>query len=209
MGRQAEGAGKAGELRAAVNRLPLATRQAMLEGIQTGPIIVGADGNARGGVCPLYATASPPSKKIGRPFARAWDRFAGARLSRPASERELSTLRSMLEASIERESEAEPVVSLHEAIEAHKASQARTRAASRAQDTRGPAPRRDSGERDRTDELSGRHGWAWLRPFRRYDEYERALQALDVLAREVGSQLEPEPSEAQPEPLVAGAAARD
>src|SRR5947199_135680 len=34
----------------------------------------------------------------------------------------------------------------------------------------------DTGERDRTPELRNRHGWAWLRAFRRYDEYEDALE---------------------------------
>jgi len=171
----------------------------MLDGIQKNSIIVGADGDPRGGVCPIYATSSPPSKRVGRPFARAWDRYAGARLGRPASERELNTLRSMLETSIELERDAEPVVSLHAGIVAHKASEARTRAASAARETRpsvgetsGPAPRRDSGERDRTRELSQREGWAWMRPFRRYDEYERALEALDDMAREAGPESEPE-----------------
>ncbi|MBA2420597.1 MAG: hypothetical protein H0V57_05650, partial [Thermoleophilaceae bacterium] len=100
----------------------------MLDGIQKNSIIVGADGDPRGGVCPIYATSSPPSKRVGRPFARAWDRYAGARLGRPASERELNTLRSMLETSIELERDTEPVVSLHAGIVAHKASEARTRA---------------------------------------------------------------------------------
>ena len=189
----------ASELRAAIDRLSLATRQRMLDGIQKNSIIVGADGDPRGGVCPIYATSSPPSKRVGRPFARAWDRYAGARLGRPASERELNTLRSMLETSIELERDTEPVVSLHAGIVAHKASEARTRAASAARETRpsvgetsGPAPRRDSGERDRTRELSQREGWAWMRPFRRYDEYERALEALDDMAREAGPESEPE-----------------
>ncbi|MCP9490537.1 MAG: hypothetical protein MSC31_11765 [Solirubrobacteraceae bacterium MAG38_C4-C5] len=185
-------------MRAAVDRLPLATRRAMLEGIQSESIIVGADGNPRGGVCPIYATASPPSKRIGAPFARAWDRFAGARLARPASEPELRTLRTLLETSIGAEPESAPVVSLNAAIAAHKASQARTRARaerpvlearspakrsprSLPMRTTSPAPRRDTGERDRTAELSQRNGWAWLRPFRRYDDYERALLALDEM----------------------------
>jgi len=174
---------KAGELRAAIDRLPLATRQAMLEGIQTNQIIVGADGDPRGGVCPVYAVSSPPSKRIGQPFARAWDRYGDARFARRASERELRTLSSMLETSIELETE--PAVSLNAGIMAHKASQARSRAGSSAAgETPAPAPRRDSGERDRTEELSRRHGWAWLRPFRNYDEYARALQALDAMAPE-------------------------
>ncbi len=187
----------AGELRAAIDRLPLATRTAMLDGIQTNPIIVGADGDPRGGVCPVYAISNPPSRRIGRPFARAWDRYAGARLPRRASERELLTLRSMLETSIEMETEQ--TVFLHAAIVAHKASQARSRAVEPvretrppARQTRRPAPRRDSGERDRTGELSRRHGWAWTRPVRRYDDYERALQALDEMAREAGSESDQE-----------------
>lgn len=192
---------KANELRTAVDRLPLETRRAMLEGVQTNSIIVGADGNPNGGVCPIYATATPPSRRIGRPFARAWDRYTGARLPRPASERELRALRSMLETSIELETE--PAVSLYAAIAAHKTSQARSEARSRAvapvrepsrcaRETP-PAPRRDSGERDRTDELSRRHGWAWTLPFTRYDDYERALQTLDEMAREARSESEPEP----------------
>jgi hypothetical protein len=34
----------------------------------------------------------------------------------------------------------------------------------------------DTGERNRAPELSKRPGWAWLRLFRRYDEYEQALE---------------------------------
>jgi len=198
MGRRAG----ASVLRAEINRLPLATRRAMLEGIQANSIIVGADGDPRGGVCPIYATPTPPSKRIGKPFARAWDGYAGARLARPASEREVRTLRSMLETSIELETE--PAVLLDAAISEHKASQARSQAAqpvrevrAPARERRVPAPRRDTGERDRTQELSRRPGWAWLRPFRRYDEYERALQALDGMAREAESEPEvlvPSPS---------------
>ena len=169
-------------MRAAIERLPLATRRAMLEGIQTNSITVGGDGDPRGGICPIYATSALPSRKIGGPFARAWDQYAGARLPRPASERELRTLRSMLEVSIELETE--PAVSLRAEVAAHRASQARSRAAA--------APRRESGERDRTAELSGRQGWAWLRPVRRYDDYERALRALDGMAREASSECEPE-----------------
>ncbi len=207
MGQQA----RAGELRAAIDRLPLSTRRAMLQGIQEDSIIVGADGNPRGGVCPLYATSAPPSRRIGRPFARAWDRFAGARLPRPASERELRTLRSMLETSIELETQpAAPVVSLREAIAAHKVSQARTRAVSSvpemrpAAEQRAPAPARDSGERDRTRELARRDGWAWLRPFRRYDDYERALQALDALAEAASAS-----SESESEQLVSSSCGRN
>jgi hypothetical protein len=49
--------------------------------------------------------------------------------------------------------------------------------------------RRDTGERDRTAELGERDGWAWMRPFRSYDEYEatllRALEELDTHERQL------------------------
>ena len=221
---------RAQELRAAVDRLPLSTRQAMLEGIDRKPIIVGADGNLGGGVCPMLAASAGSQKEVGKPFARAWDRYAGCRLARRATERELLTLRTMLMASIEAQTQAPvelregamlarqaasarkaeppadlravmtrtrraeptadarpatapdagPVVDLRAAIEDHEATKERNEAALRASEARAsvPAERRDTGERDRTDELSGRHGWAWLRPFRRYDDYERALKQL-------------------------------
>ena len=37
-----------------------------------------------------------------------------------------------------------------------------------------PALRRDTGERHQAAELRHQPGWAWLRPFRRLDEYERS-----------------------------------
>ncbi len=45
-------------------------------------------------------------------------------------------------------------------------------------------PLPDTGERDRTEELSQRRGWAWLRPFRRLDEYERAVEELAYVEAE-------------------------
>jgi hypothetical protein len=41
------------------------------------------------------------------------------------------------------------------------------------------AMRHETGARERTSELHRRHGWAWLRPFRRLDDYERALTQLE------------------------------
>jgi hypothetical protein len=93
-------------------------------------------------------------------FARAWDRYTGARgKPRSAKEREVNTLRAMLEASIG----LEEIASL--------ASVPRPRRARR---------RSDTGERHRAAELRDEPGWAWLRPFRRLDEYERALSAVAV-----------------------------
>lgn len=176
---------RAQDLRAAIDRLPLTTREDMLDGIEANPIIAGADGTIQGGVCPLFAASRQPTRRQGRPFARAWDRYAGARLPRAATERELRTLRSMLAASIELE--AEPDFSLAEAISEHKLSSARTRMDRElpVEATRQPVgSRRDGGDRDRTRELAGREGWAWLRPFRRYDDYERALLELEDAALE-------------------------
>jgi len=52
-----------------------------------------------------------------------------------------------------------------------------------------PRERRNTGERDRTSELEERGGWAWMRPFRSYDEYEetllRALAEIDSHEREL------------------------
>jgi hypothetical protein len=41
-----------------------------------------------------------------------------------------------------------------------------------------PERRARPGDRDRTRELRRRDGWAWLRVFRRYDDYSRALDRL-------------------------------
>lgn len=191
MGRQVM---KKRELRAAIDALPLATRRAMLGGIQTNPIVVGADGDPRGGVCPIYATASPPSKRIGRPFARAWDRYAGARLPRRASRHELHTLRAMLEESIGRDRDVPPVASLSAAIAAHQALLARNR----------PTGDPEAEDRERSAELSRRDGWAWLRPFVRYDEYEAALRALNAMRDDMDSGSEPDR-----DPVSAGPLARN
>lgn len=198
---------RASELRRAVETLPLATRRSMLDGIQENSIVVGADGNTRGGVCPMFAATARSSRAKGRNFARAWDRYAGARLPRPATEREVRALRSMLEASIEREvAPVEPASDLAAAIAAHESAVARTRAELAAaereeavrreadrldEDIRAPRPSRlrpsrervDTGEKDRTSELRRRHGWSWLRPVRTMGEYEAALHEMEDAER--------------------------
>ena len=180
----------------------------MLKGLEKSNIIVGADGNVRGGRCPMMAASVGSSKVTGKPFARAWDAYAGVRFSRPATRHELQTLRTMLQASLALETEkpvdltaaistlrvtrkpaaveSAPPVDLRAAIEAHRASKRRSQAADRAkveQPTLSPAERADTGERDRTQELEDRHGWAWLRPFRRLDDFERAVHHLEEAER--------------------------
>jgi hypothetical protein len=89
------------ELRTAIDCLPERTRIAMLEGIDESSIIVGAYTDPRGGVCPMLAAHRRGGRTSFATFAKAWDRYthAGAR-ARPASDRELRTLRAMLEASL-------------------------------------------------------------------------------------------------------------
>jgi hypothetical protein len=54
---------------------------------------------------------------------------------------------------------------------------------------RPPRSRRSTGETHRAAELRGREGWAWLRPFRRLDEYERALAEIEY-AGDADSEVE-------------------
>jgi hypothetical protein len=144
------------ELRIAIDCLPLQTRKAMLEGIEANRIIVGAYTDRQGGVCPMLAAHRNGGRTSLASFARAWDRYTRARgRPRPATDRELSTLRAMLEASVMLD-ETPPMSDV----------------------SRPRRDRRPTGERHRARELRHQPGWAWLRPFRRLDEYERALSEL-------------------------------
>jgi hypothetical protein len=150
------------------------TKQAMLDGIEHNRIIVGAYVDREGGVCPMLAAHRNGGRTSLASFARAWDRYTHAKgQARPASERELRTLRTMLEASIALDEDVGRG-ELGEAIAEHKAAVERR--------LRRRLP--DTGERDRTAELRTRAGWAWLRPFRRYEEYELAMQELERMDRE-------------------------
>jgi hypothetical protein len=161
------------ELRIAVDCLPLITRKAMLEGVRSNRIIVGAYVDREGGVCPMLAAHRKGGRTSLASFAHAWDRYtrAGGR-SRPATERELRTLTAMLEASIALDERGG--AELGEAIAEHRTSLHRRELTRRLW----PGER---GERDRTRELEDSPGWAWLRPFRRLDEYEVAMLELEEL----------------------------
>ena len=136
--------------------MPLSARLAMLEGIEANRIIAGAYTDRDGGVCPMLAAHRSGGRTSLASFARAWDRYTGARRPRAATARELNTLRAMLEASIALE-------------EAPASEEGRRRT------------RRETGERHRARELRYQQGWAWLPPFRRLDEYDRALSGLRSL----------------------------
>jgi len=89
------------DLRTAFDCLPLKTRKAMLAGVESNRIIVGAYVDKQGGVCPMLAAHRNGGRTSLASFAHAWDRYTGVRRrARPATERELNTLRTMLEASI-------------------------------------------------------------------------------------------------------------
>jgi hypothetical protein len=98
------------DLRLAIDRLPLRTRAAMLAGIRDNEIIVGAYSDRAGGVCPMLAAHRRGGRTDSVSFARAWDRFAGARRARRATPDELALLADELTASLARDHVApEPV----------------------------------------------------------------------------------------------------
>ena len=155
-------------MRIAIDCLPLDARKAMLEGLGASRIIVGAYVDRDGGVCPMLAAHRRGRRTSLASFARAWDRYTRVRKPRLANERELRTLRTMLEASIALD---EPgFTELSAAVAEHKASRKRTIA--------------DTGERHRAAELREREGWAWLRPFRRLDEFELAVKEAKEMERQ-------------------------
>ena len=158
------------ELRQAIDCMPVRTREAMLDGLGKNEIIVGAYTDRHGRVCPMLAAHRNGGRTSLATFARAWDRYTGAgSRPRPATERELTTLRAMLEASL---------MYGHSEL-ATAAAEHRTTTARRPQPAKRRGPRPDTGERSRLKELGGKPGWAWLRVFRRLDEYEAALAQLE------------------------------
>src|SRR3954452_10648012 len=89
------------DLRLAIRCMPQGTREAMLEAVEEDRIIVGAYTDGDGGVCPMLAAHRHGGRTNLASFAKAWDRYTGARRRpRPATPRELRTLRAMLEASL-------------------------------------------------------------------------------------------------------------
>jgi len=104
-------------LRTAIDCLPARTREAMLEGIRSAPVVVGAYTDNEGGVCPMLAAHRHGGRTSFVSFARAWDAFARTNRVRRASERELRTLEHLLVASLAEEEATD----LAAAIAAHRA----------------------------------------------------------------------------------------
>ncbi len=181
------------DLRLAIECLPRETKVAMLEGIAANDIIVGAYTD-RAGICPMLAAHRAGGRTSFVSFARAWDRFAFRdsrdRKARRATERELLTLRTHLEASLLEEDVS--TADLASAIEEHRGfveARPHLHQGARPGDrerTR-EQPQRP-GDRDRSNELRKRPGWAWMRVVRRYDDYERALARLRSQAQRTESE---------------------
>jgi hypothetical protein len=187
------------DLRNAVDCLPRATKIAMLNGINSNEIIVGAY-TGDDGICPMLAAHRHGGRTSFISFAKAWDAFAfrDARSGRArrATERELLILRTQLEASLSEQ--MGPAPDLRQAMVEHRQllvrreeelanSDARRleRERRRAQREAGRRSRREHapvrpGDPDRSRELRNEPGWAWTRVVRRYDDYERALQRLET-----------------------------
>ena len=142
----------------------------MLEGIASNQIIVGAYTDSNGGVCPMLAAHRNGGRTDLASFARAWDAYTiGPEGTRPATKREIRTLRAMLEASLWTDGPQEDLASV---VEEHRATQVERAVREEHLPRRGG----ENGDRNREPELRKRPGWAWLRPFRGYDDYEAALQ---------------------------------
>jgi len=104
--------------------MPLDTKQAMYEAVQSNQIIVGGYTDGSGGVCPMLAAHRNGGRTSFASFARAWDRYTRAgRTPRRATEREVRTLTAMLEASIAIDDVQGGAV-LGEAIADHRQAQA-------------------------------------------------------------------------------------
>jgi hypothetical protein len=92
-------------LRNAVYAMPSHTKVAMLGGIRSNRVIVGAYVDKRGGVCPMLAAHRNGGRTSYGTFSRAWDAFTGANQRKPrrASRREVRTLEGYLEMALLRE----------------------------------------------------------------------------------------------------------
>jgi hypothetical protein len=92
-------------LRNSVYAMPTRTKEAMLRGIRSNRVIVGAYVDKRGGVCPMLAAHRNGGRTNFGTFARAWDAFTGANQRKPrrASRREVRTLEGYLEMALLRE----------------------------------------------------------------------------------------------------------
>jgi hypothetical protein len=89
-------------LRLAIDCMPVATREAMLQAVRAGErIMAGAYVDGQGGVCPMLAAHRRGGRTDFISFAHSWDRFTrvGAK-AREATPREVGILAAHLEDSL-------------------------------------------------------------------------------------------------------------
>jgi hypothetical protein len=108
-------------LQRAIRCLPVATREAMLEGIKRHPIVAGAYTDGRGGICPMLAAHRHGGRTTHLGFSRAWDALARTNRVRRATARELRILEDLLLASLQ----DDPGADFAQAIAEHRAALAR------------------------------------------------------------------------------------
>jgi hypothetical protein len=162
-------------LRLAVESLPRGTREAMLRGVDANPIIVGAYvDKASGGICPMLAAHRNGGRTNLASFARAWDRYTGAKRPRLATRREVRTLSAILHSSLADELAGPGAGSLAEAAQRIRAERATLADREAARSQAG-----DTGERHRAAELRTRLRWAWMRPANRYDHFKDLVAAAE------------------------------
>jgi len=89
-------------LRAAVEAMPRHAREAMLRGVESNTIIVGAYTDpASSGICPMLAAHRNGGRIDLASFARSWDRYTDADGPRLATGREIRTLVALLRSSLD------------------------------------------------------------------------------------------------------------
>ena len=163
----------------------------MLRGIDANPIVVGAyvDRDS-GGICPMLAAHRNGGRTSVASFARTWDSYTGAKRPRLATRREVRTLRSLLEGSlVEGIADGGSIAAAAAQIRAERAELAARQARCATPEppivTEPVDPpirvrrRADTGERNRADELRDRLRWSWMRPARRYEEFQDLLAAAE------------------------------
>jgi hypothetical protein len=144
----------------------------MLRGIDSNQIVVGAyvDRDS-GGICPMLAAHRNGGRTDLASFARAWDRYTGAKRPRLATRRELRALRAALESTLAGEL-------THSGSIAEAAAGIRSERAAIAERESGRS-RHATGERHRAHELRDRLRWSWMRPARHYQEFRDLLAAAE------------------------------
>ena len=187
------------DLRQVIDTLPIRTREAMLQGIRSNDIIVGAYSDRAGGVCPMLAAHRCGGRTSFVSFARAWDVYTGVKRARRATQRELRVLETHLVASLAADGHTPALeveapkladveaVDLSSAIAEHESAKRARRIAARreeigaeATDLGGVIAEHQAASRDRRSrEAEQTGGWGFLRERRERQDVERALARVE------------------------------